>query len=450
MAQINKPVAGKYKSQRTYEGGAASHISDVEKLKRSIMATMLWEDNFYEDGEAIADRIVRLTKSVKPQKAIEIMLEAKQKQKLRHAPLLMAIALVESGALKKENIPLIVDRADLLTEFLAMYWKDGKKPIDHQVRKGLALAFKKFDEYQLAKYDRKKEVRLRDVIRMVRPRPDTREQSELWHKLVTGKLKTPDTWEVALSSGADKKETFTRLIMENNLGDLAFIRNLRNMVESGVDIEIIRKSFSERKWGRILPFQFIAAAKHAPILEPEIEKAMLSALSGMEMIPGKVILLVDGSWSMSGAISGKSEMQRFDAACGLAILARELCDDIRIYRFDYDVGLVPARHGFALRDALGSPDGGTRMWKAIETVSEEHSRLIIVITDEQTSDNDTLEIFNTDLLAIINVAPYENGVSYGGSKKKSIHINGWSENVLTYLRKYLSDFISAERQPEGE
>ena len=90
------------------------------------------------------------------------------------------------------------------------------------------------------------------------------------------------------------------------------------------------------------------------------------------------------------------------------------------------------------------------MWKAIETVSEEHSRLIIVITDEQTSDNDTLEIFNTDLLAIINVAPYENGVSYGGSKKKSIHINGWSENVLTYLRKYLSDFISAERQPEGE
>ena len=81
------------------------------------------------------------------------------------------MTLAESGALKKEHIPILVDRADLLSEFLAIYWRDGKKPIDHQIRKGLALAFEEFDEYQLAKYNRKKIVKLRDVIRMVRPRP---------------------------------------------------------------------------------------------------------------------------------------------------------------------------------------------------------------------------------------------------------------------------------------
>jgi hypothetical protein len=44
-----------------------------------------------------------------------------------------------------------------------------------QMRKGLARAFGKFDEYQLAKYDRDGVVKLRDVLRLARPKP-----KELW------------------------------------------------------------------------------------------------------------------------------------------------------------------------------------------------------------------------------------------------------------------------------
>ena len=40
-------------------------------------------------------------------------------------------------------------------------------------------------------------------------------------KLIAGTLESPDTWEVALSGGADKKETFERLLREGNLGYLA-------------------------------------------------------------------------------------------------------------------------------------------------------------------------------------------------------------------------------------
>ena len=48
-------------------------------------------------------------------------------------------------------------------------------------------------------------------------------------------MTTPDTWEVALSGGADKKEVFERLIRENKLGALALLRNLRNMTEAKVE-----------------------------------------------------------------------------------------------------------------------------------------------------------------------------------------------------------------------
>jgi len=434
MASINSKA--KYSGPITHEGGMSSRVSDAEILRRSVLSTMLWEDGFYEDGEAIAERIVRITKSVLPVEAVEIMMEAKEKQKLRHAPLLMAVALAESGILTKENVESVIDRADSLSEFMAMYWKDGRRPIDHQVRKGIALAFKKFNEYQLAKYDRAKTVRLRDVMRMVRPKPEDDEQAALWGRLIKGTMATPDTWEVALSGGADKKEAFTRLLVEKGLGDLAFIRNLRNMTQADVSLDLIRESFKSRRWGRMLPFQFVAAARNVPILDPEIETAMLKCMEGMDKVAGKVVILVDGSVSMDAKISAKSEMTRFDAACGIAILARELCEDVTIYRFNDSAKLVPARRGFALRDALGSANGGTEMWNAIRTAKAQgHSRLMIVITDEQTSDNGGVSEADSDLLVIVNVASNQNGVGYG---KGSVHISGWSENVIAYLRELMN------------
>ena len=436
MASANKGAV--YNGPKTFEGGMASRTNSEEQLRRSVLSTLLWEDGFYEDGEAIAARITRLTKEVGAEKSVAIMMEAKLGQKLRHAPLLMAVAMAEAGWLKAAHVDAVVTRADDLAEFLELYWKDGKKPVDHQIKKGLALAFRKFNEYQLAKYNRPKAVKLRDVLRLVRPKPSDDAQAALWGRVIKGELATPDTWETALSGGADKKATFERLLSENTLGDLAFIRNLRNMVESKVDRDLIKASFAKREWKWILPFQFVSAARYAPSLEPEIETAMLKSMEGMEKIPGRVTILVDGSGSMKDALSSKSEMTRFDVACGLAILARELCSDVEVYRFNNTAELVPARRGFALRDALGRADGGTQMWSAIRMagggLSSGRRNLMIVISDEQTQDQGTVKDANSDLLAIVNVAASQNGVGYG---QGSIHINGWSENVIQYLRGYV-------------
>lgn len=434
MGTINKPA--QYSGPVTHEGAMASRIITAEQLQRSVVSTMLWEDGFYEDGEAIADRIIRLTKEAGAIASERVMLAAKNESKLRHAPLLMAVAMAEAGWLKKEHVDAVVDRADSLTELLAIYWRGGKRPLDHQIKKGLGLALRKFDEYQLAKYDRAKAVKLRDVLRIARPKPVDEIQAALWGRVIKGELATPDTWETALSSGDDKRETFTRLLTEKKLGDLAFIRNLRNMVEAKVDTAVIRQSFAERSWRWILPFQFISAARYVPSLEPEIETAMLKSMEGMEKIDGKVTILVDGSGSMSAKVSAKSEMTRFDVACAVAILARELCSDVEVFRFNDSAQMVPARRGFALRDALGSSGGGTMMWNAIRMAgSLTKRRLMIVVTDEQTSDHGSISEAHADLLVIVNVAANQNGVGYG---QGSLHINGWSENVIGFIQKYLA------------
>lgn len=432
---INKKNS--FPNEKTHEGGTASRINAKEQLKRTVMSCMLWEGGFYEDGVSIADRIKSLMNQIHEDDAREILFQAKFESKLRHLPLYMLVIFASKGWLKKEDVEKVVTRADDMTELLSLYWKDGKKPLDKQLAKGLKLAFHKFNEYNLAKYSRDKDIKLKDVLKMIRPKPESDTESVLWKKLLNDELATPDTWEVAISkckTNEEKKAEFERLIAENKLGDLAFIRNLRKMNEVGVDKSILKDSFKDREWKWILPYQFITSAKYNPFVESEIEVAMFKCLEGHEKLNMKVKLLIDVSGSMIGPISSNSETNRLDVASGLAILLREVCTDIEIYTFTENIKLVPSRRGFALRDAIGSPRDGTCMWNCIRKVANTESDLMIVITDEETSDNGKVEDANSKLLTIINVSTSQNGVGYG---KNSLHINGWSENVVDYLISYM-------------
>jgi hypothetical protein len=437
MASVNTIARNKLK---THEGGMAVPIKPLDQLRRSVMACLLWEDQFYEDGVSIAERISNLLDQVSQEEARKALHEAKFDSKLRHMPLYLLTLFSQKKWLAKEDVNAICTRADDMTELLALYFKDGKKPVSHQLIKGLALAFGKFDEYQLAKYNRKNQVKLRDVLRLVRPTPKDSEQSALWKRLIADELKTPDTWETAISAcgndNAKKAQEYTRLIEENKLGDLAFLRNLRKMTEVGVSNDVIRRSFESRKWGWIIPYQFISAASHNPALEDVLEQAMFKCLDEQELITQKVSLLVDVSGSMNSALSRKSEVLRVDVAIGLAILLREVCRDVQICAFNNDVTVMPPRRGFALRDVIRKElGGGTEMWGAIRTAGKKrHNDIMVVITDEQTMDSGSFHDSNAGLLVIINVASNQNGVGYG---KEVLHIDGWSDNVITYLREYI-------------
>ena len=50
----------------THEGGPARRMSPEDQLKRSVLACMLWENTFYENGLSIADRISSLCMQVEP------------------------------------------------------------------------------------------------------------------------------------------------------------------------------------------------------------------------------------------------------------------------------------------------------------------------------------------------------------------------------------------------
>ncbi|UPT62488.1 MAG: TROVE domain-containing protein [Hyphomonadaceae bacterium JAD_PAG50586_4] len=433
MVKINKPQA-----VRTHEAAKGRAFTPEAQLRRTLMNCMLWEDQFYEDGVAVAQRISALVPKVKAQAVAAMAIEAREDMKLRHAPLLLVREMARHEThrgLVADTLERVIQRPDELTEFLAIYWADALGPMQQrkkaavsaQAKKGLARAFAKFDAYQLAKYDRDGAVRLRDVLFITHAKPKGEAQEKVWKQLVDGKLTAADTWEVGLSGGADKKETFERLIAEKKLGALALLRNLRGMQIAGVAKQTIGKALDEMRTDRVLPYRFIAAAQHAPDLEPELEHAMFRSIEGHAKLTGKTRLLVDVSGSMDSVISGRSTMRRLDAACGLAVLAREIGEDVEVFTFSDRVKKVAARRGFALRDAIvtSQPHGGTYLGKAIAEVDQKGARLI-VFTDEQSHDRVDAP---KGVGYMVNVASYQHGVGFGDWRR----IDGFSEKILDWI-----------------
>ena len=440
MARTNTSARRSSQIITTHEGAPAKRIDAEQQLRRSVMACLLWESQFYESGESIADRIAKLCEEVEPDKIAAMAVEARNKMYLRHVPLWLTRQLASrvsgngrNDSLVSSTLNGVIQRADELTEFVALYWKDGKEPLSAQVKKGLAQAFTKFNAYNLAKYNRDGAVKLRDVLFLTHPKPRDEEQAGVWRQLVDGTLPAPDTWEVELSAGKDKRATWERLIAEQKLGGLAMLRNLRNMQQVGVPDSAIKQGLNENKFKYVLPFRFVAAAKYAPKFEPELEQAMFRSLAEMPRLKGKTALVVDHSDSMSPGwytLSAKSDMSRFDAAAALGILIREVCEDCVVICFSNGAAIVPARRGFALKDAMERSIawGGTYTQAAKTLADREGYDRIVVITDEQSHTT----ITNPKGVGyFVNVASYQNGIGYG----QWTHIDGWSENILRYIQE---------------
>src|SRR6202161_2871620 len=134
---------------RTHEGAPARSISTELQLRRSVLACLLWESQFYEDGVEIAGRISELVPKVAPEKVAALAVEARQAMKLRHAPLLLVREMARHAShrgLVAETLARVIQRADELAEFVAIYWAEGRAPLSGQVKKGMAAAVFYIDE----------------------------------------------------------------------------------------------------------------------------------------------------------------------------------------------------------------------------------------------------------------------------------------------------------------
>lgn len=465
MSKLNpptKPKATKFSDERLAGGAGmlAAKQSELASLRRMTLAGILFEGTFYVDGETSTEQIrtlvSNLVKAGQGKAVLDLAVECRQMQKMRHMPLFLVTLLLKSGYREgvAEALPKIITRVDMMADLLNLYASEngGKvKPLAKALQTGIANSFFNFDEYQFGKYKQQgHNLSLSDVIRLTHPTPGTQDQSDLFARVRHNTLATPDTWEVGLSSAkndVEKRLVWQRLIDAGKLPPLAFLRNLRNMRKVGVPMSVIEQGFANVRGGMLLPINFWRAYKENPEFSKQIEDLMLRTYRKMPKLPGRTAFVVDRSGSMCAKISDKSGTTRQEVANLMAMLAVNMAEDCALIvtaGSDYDkkhssVLIEYPNKGFGLLDQITKSNVGlggifTRQmleWGR-ENLKGDFDR-IIVFSDSQDCDYSERRTPNpwAKYNYIVDVSADKNGINYKGVW--TAEISGWSEHFLTYI-----------------
>jgi hypothetical protein len=472
-----------------YEGEKAFVLSPELDLYSSVVTTSL-SNKFYEGGEDRLKRIRALMKKVSAEFVAKLAVYAREKMYLRSVPLVLAVELAKihkGDSLVGRLVNRIVQRADEITELLAYYQQanereDVKKlnKLSKQIRVGIGSAFNKFDEYQFAKYNRKSTITLKDALFISHPKAKDKKQQALFDKIVKDELEVPYTWEVELSKLGQKKykddeakklafkKKWEELIDSDNLGYMALLRNLRNILQAKVSqkyLAEVAKRLGDKKEvekSKQLPFRFLAAyrelkneasTKSSMILDA-LEEAIQCSAANIKGYDYETSVLIgcDTSGSMETTISEKSKVQNFDIGLVLGMLLQSRCKAVisGIFGDTWKVINLPKNNVLGNSDELHRREGevgySTNGYLVIQDMIDRDLEVdkVMIFTDCQLWNSygdgghiadlwqEYKEKYKKAKLYLFDLAGYGN-TPLSTNDKDVYFIAGWSDKVFDIL-----------------
>jgi len=464
---INRQLVSNPDATANHEGGLAFALDPRTRLYTKAVASLMREDKFYKSAdEADAELITVIGQAaeVDPEFVLRLAAFARQEMEIRSTPVAMLVEAASIPACKpfvRRWTPQIVRRADEIAETLA-YWilrhgsigsadAQGKEhALPNSLTRGLQDALGQFNEYQFAKYDRDGAVKLRDALRILRPKPANDAQSALFRYLVKQEIdakhlpklaakaellrkerldpeaielagRAHATWEVLTSKFGNTAEVWNALRF---LPFMAGLRNLSNIMRKGADQALDRVLSTFRnpehvRRSRQLPFRFYSAYKaiesgyrfdkvhkcfvedravlqhprRAEVLEA-IVMAMESSLMNLPRLPGRTFIMADNSGSMDHPLSERGTVTMKEVANLLAAVSHALCEDSICSAFGTDHVIVPIIHQDSiLTNMLNLSEavrgGATNAFLPVRYLREQKIRVdrIILISDMQCYDS---------------------------------------------------------------
>ena len=269
---------------------------------------------------------------------------------------------------------------------------NAKKSIPLALKKGIASAFLKFDEYQMQKYNRQnKAKKLKDVMCVTHPKPLNNAQADMFKRLLEDKLDTPYTWETVLSANGqlnsnERKtnyELWNDLVTREGSGNLpyqAMLRNLRNIenaiYENGVNNSndliqrVVEKLINEKTLERmkLFPWSFIKAYEsvQSTQLKAAINNAAEISSKHIPKLGNKIWIILDES----GSMGGDPMMHAANLVAALVKSAQlhntfqvkitKFAERARNYNVQSDIGMIPLSQ--SIKDSARG--GGTNLGAA--------------------------------------------------------------------------------------
>lgn len=462
-----------------HEGGLAFTASpQLELYQRAC--TCLIEDRFYTRAAQQLTDLRAAIHQCDRSYVLKLANYARNEMHLRTLPMiLLAEASVMHGGASNEAktdvrdyVSKVVRRADEPGELLA-YWinqlgQGTKAKLPNALKKGLSDALKRFDEYQLAKYNtsnRTGSVRLKDVLKLVHAKPDTPERAWLYKRVLEDCLATPETWEVVISAQGASAESWNAIAPK--MGIMALVRNLRNFEKHDAQlaiahaVSVITDPIKVRE-SKLLPFRWLAAEREVSSqgLKDALREAINLSLANVPVWQGRTAIFVDLSGSMSSPLSAKSKLLYVDVASLMGAMATKLsAGDYLVGGFGQSYADVPvSRHDSVLTNgekirhtAVGH---STNAWLTLESLRKRGKVFdrVLIFSDMQCYDSHggghqslaeqwvryRKEVNPKALLYSVDLAGYGT-LQFPETAKGNngvVQLAGWSERVLDLIDAY--------------
>lgn len=438
------------------QGGYAIERKPKDELVMMTVCNLIGEPNYYDSGASSLkeyEHAIDNVLSFDPEFVLKLAVYARTELHLRSAPMFIINRYTMQtnrivGASK--YIDKAIQRVDDMTELVAMQLAYCGC-VTNPVKRGVAKAFLKFDEYQYAKYKAAKhDVSLRDVMFIVHPKPDSGERELIFNKIANNTLAPPDTWEVAISTGGNTKENWINIIPK--MGIMAIVRNLRNFEQAGVPVEVYKDKFNEYtiKRSRMFPYRFYNAYRN--VNSRDNEELLLDAMEhSIKNIPdynGKTAVLVDVSGSMGATVSANSSIRLYEIGAFMGSCLASKQRDVQVIAFGTSAKEIPIKahdNLMSITDKLTNVQGtigyGTNLAVGMNLVDDDVER-IIIMSDMQFG-NFTLDVRDYKggkPIYAFNLESYPH-CSFN-KQQKCIEIGGFSDKVFDLIELLESGKLS--------
>ena len=505
-------------SLTTHEGATAYPIGPAQELF-SMAATSFMEDTFYESGSEQFTRMAALIKQVGPMFTTKLAVYARREMNMRSFPVAMAVANahihqeladratvmagIQGVIVRADEVRVVMDLAMALN---SPNWKDNKgqtkksSKLNKAVVKAVAnvLASGKFSEFDFAKYKggSKGLPSFKDIIRLTHPKATTKIGSDVLGKVIDDTLSTPETWETQLSAaGSDeqaKRDVWEHLIIQNKLGYMALMRNLRNILKADISDSVfdlvIEKLGDEKQIARSrqLPFRFYSAYREMSDVYRDrygydqddwtksVPDARLAAVKGtMERaallsaknLPDfdKVMIGADVSASMMHPVSQRSSVQQMDIGLLMGNLLRAACTNAQFGFFGDTFKVIkenakePIKNALNMREREGEVGYSTNGYTVLEHIIKNKTDVndVMLFTDCQMwpADGDYSHHADSGLSPRWNTIRQRNPnarlwlfdlAGHGrmplriDEQKNVIHVAGWSDKIFQAVEMLLN------------
>jgi 60 kDa SS-A/Ro ribonucleoprotein len=482
--------------------GSLAYALDSKHALAQYAATGTLSNTFYANAAEQLETVLVLTRELEAEFIAKTAIYARTKGSMKDVPaLLLAVLSTRSPDLFKAAFPKVVDNGRMLRTFVQIMRSGatGRKSLGSSPKRLVEAWLNTASDAKLIDAAVGADPSLRDIVRMVHPKPTSVEREALFawalnkpyaSEMLPEALKALAKYRVDASAAVPNVPFQMLTALKLNAAAWAQVArsagwhmvrmNLNTFARHGVFeiegmAEVVAEKLKDREAiakARVFPYQLMAAYFAAGSSVPKVVKealqdAMEIALKRVTAYSGRVVVCPDVSGSMSSAVTGSrkggtSAIRCIDVA-GLVTAA--------IVRANRNALVLPfaekvkeieinARDSVmtnaAKLAALGG--GGTSCSAPLKRLIERRERadLVILVSDNQswvdgraTGPTATLRLWETfknrnkeAKLVCIDLQP--NRTTQAVERRDVLNVGGFSDEVFEVIERFASGTLSSD------